>query len=103
MAKLAVIAKLVAKEGRGDDMAKALGTMIEAVENEPGTEVYVMHRSAQEPDSIWFYELYTDADASKAHSASDAMKQMFTDLADIIGGRPELTILEPVAGKGLPL
>jgi quinol monooxygenase YgiN len=103
MAKMAVVAKLVAKEGMGDDMAKALGKMVEAVENEPGTEVYVMHRSAQEPDAIWFYELYTDAAANGAHSSSDAMKQMITDLADLIGGRPEITLLEPVAGKGIRL
>lgn len=103
MAKMAVMAKLVAKEGRGDDMAKALGKMIDAVQSEPGTEVYVMHRSAQEPDAVWFYELYADVDANAAHSSSDAMKEMFTDLADIIGGRPEITVLEPVAGKGVPL
>ncbi|MDQ1402721.1 MAG: hypothetical protein QOG03_1037 [Actinomycetota bacterium] len=103
MAKMAVVAKLVAKEGRGDDLAKAMAPMMEAVESEGGTEVYVMHRSAQEPDAVWFYELYTDADANAAHSASDTMKLMFTALADIIGGRPEITVLEPVGGKGLPL
>jgi quinol monooxygenase YgiN len=103
MPKMAVVAKLVAKPGMGDDLAKAMGKLIDAVEDEPGTEVYVMHRSAQDPDAVWFYELYTDAAANGVHSGSETMKQMFTDLADIIGGRPEITLLEPVAGKGIPL
>ena len=44
------------------------------VETEPGTEVYVLNRSAADPDSFFFFELYVDGDALTAHGGSDAMK-----------------------------
>lgn len=57
--------------------------------------------STKEPDVVWFYELYSDQDALKAHGTSDAMKAT-ASLAEFMAGRPELQFLEPVVGKGLP-
>ena len=50
---------------------------------------------------MYFYELYTDQDALTAHGTSDRFKEIGKGLRDLAGGRPELTILTPVIGKGL--
>ena len=50
---------------------------------------------------MYFYELYTDQDALTAHGTSDRFKEIGAGLRDLAGGRPELTILTPVSGKGL--
>ena len=51
---------------------------------------------------LWFYELYADQDALQAHSTSAAMKALGPVLAPLMGGRPEMTFLKPLGGKGLP-
>jgi autoinducer 2-degrading protein len=43
------------------------------VDKEPGTLLYVLHRSKDDPDLFWVSELYANEDASADHSTSDAM------------------------------
>jgi quinol monooxygenase YgiN len=101
MARVAVIAKMTAKEGKRDELVEGLRKLVAATESEPGTLLYSLNLSIKEPDVVWFYELYTDQDALQAHGSGDAVKAT-ASLAEFMAGRPELQFLEPVAGKGLP-
>jgi quinol monooxygenase YgiN len=101
MSKVALIAKIPAAPGKRDDLAKALETMLEAVEQEDGCLRYILHEDAQDPDLLWFYELYTDQAAVDAHSSSDAMKGLGQHIGPFLGGAPVITVLRPVGGKGL--
>jgi quinol monooxygenase YgiN len=71
------------------------------VEKEPGTLAYILHEDAKEEDVLWFYEVYSDQDAFKAHGSAEWMKALGPKLAPLMGGRPELIFLNPVGGKGL--
>ena len=72
MPKVAVLAKMTAKEGQGPVLLEALSGMIEAVGGEAGTEIYALHSDAASADVVWFYELYSDKDALGIHSGSEA-------------------------------
>jgi quinol monooxygenase YgiN len=74
MGKIALFGTMTAHEGKGDELAAAFAGLFEQVEREPGTEVYVLHRSQDDPNVFFFYELFTDADALEAHRDSDAMR-----------------------------
>jgi quinol monooxygenase YgiN len=79
-----IIARIKIKEGKEDDALAALKTMAEGVEaNEPGTLAYVIHKSMDDPSEIVFFEMYTDDEASKAHSTGDSMKAFQAGFADI--------------------
>lgn len=102
MSKVCVIAKITANEGMRSDMVVAMGSMIDHVEaNEPGTIRYILMEDAGDENVVWFYEEYADGDALGAHSTSDAMKALGGALRDFAAGRPEITVLNPVRGKGL--
>jgi quinol monooxygenase YgiN len=101
MTRVAVIARMTAKEGRRAELVEGLKKLVAATESEPGTLVYAMNVSSKEPDVVWFYELYSDQDALRAHGSSDAVKAT-ASLAEFMAGRPELHVLELVADKGLP-
>ena len=101
MSKVAVIAKLVAQAGKRDDLENALKTALDTASGEAGTLVYALHRDNKESDILWFYELYTDEDALKAHSSSDAFKALGPAIGAFLAGRPELHMLSPVGGKGI--
>ncbi|MDZ7734108.1 MAG: antibiotic biosynthesis monooxygenase [Acidimicrobiia bacterium] len=68
MSKTTVIVKLTAAEGKRDEVAEALGRMFPQVESEDGTELYVLHEDAGDPNVLWMYGFYTDGDALQAHS-----------------------------------
>ncbi|HET6793924.1 MAG TPA: putative quinol monooxygenase [Acidimicrobiales bacterium] len=99
--KVAVVAKLVAKPGRRGDLVAAMRELATAAASEEGTEVYAIHEGAGDDDSVWVYELYRDQAGLSAHSASDTMKSIGGRLGDILAGRAEITLLRPVAAKGV--
>jgi quinol monooxygenase YgiN len=100
-AKVAVVAKLLVQPGKLDEAVAVLGRLIDAANGEAGTEMYVLHTAKDDPEAVWFYELYTDDEALGAHSTSPAMSAVFGDLGPLLGGPPELHVLSPVSGKGL--
>ena len=103
MSKLAVLAKLTCKEGSRDAAVEILTAQVAAVADESGTEIYALHVDNKDANTIWFYEMYVDADALAFHGQTEAMKALGPKLAPHMAGRPELTMLSPVAAKGLSL
>jgi len=96
-----LLAKFTAKEGKGDELIAAFQPLLQQVENEPGTLLYLMNRSKEDPDLFWFSELYTDDDAFAAHGASDAMAKAMPTLGPLIA-ESELILGQPVLVSGLP-
>jgi quinol monooxygenase YgiN len=101
MSQVAVIAKIPAAPGQRDQLIAALQAALQTAQSEEGTLQYILHEDSKDPDLVWFYELYRDQDALTAHGSSDGMKAMGPSIAPFVGGRPEMTFLKPVAGKGL--
>src|SRR5215216_5373416 len=101
MSKVALLAKITAKEGQRDALATEFRAAFEHVAAEQGTLTYILHEDANEADILWFYELYTDQDALAAHGSSEWMKQLGPKLGPLMAGRAELIFLNPIGGKGL--
>ena len=102
MSKVVVIAKITALEGKRDELAAAMGPMIDHVEaNEPDTLAYILNEDSADENVLWMYEEYTSQEALAAHGQSEAMKELGMALRPLAGGRPEITVLNPVRGKGL--
>jgi quinol monooxygenase YgiN len=101
MPKVALLSRVKAKEGKGEELIAAFQPVFELVNKEPGTLVYVLHRSRDDPDLFWVTELYADDDAFAAHGKSDAMAAATPTLAEFVADA-ELIIGEPVSAKGVP-
>ncbi len=101
MAKTSMIAKLTLKPGRRDDLVAAFKPMFEAVNNEAGTEVYVLSLDEADDNVAWVYELYSDSEAMAAHSGSEAMAALFGAVGDLVAGAPEFNSVTPVLAKGV--
>jgi quinol monooxygenase YgiN len=102
MPKTAMIAKLTAADGKREDLIAVLEKIFPHVENEPGTEAYILHEDAGDANVVWFYEVYTDGDALKAHGSSDGMKEMMGGLGGgLLGAAPEMHMLTPRRAKGV--
>ena len=100
MSKVSMLARLVAQDGKGDELVAAFEDLFRQVEAEPGTELYVLNRSSSEPDVFWFYELYADGDALAAHAGSEAMQKAATVFGPLLA-QSELVMGAPVRAKGI--
>lgn len=103
MSKITLIAKLVAADGKADELADALGQLCAAAEEEAGLEIYSAHRAHDDEGAFYFFEMYADGDALAVHGKGDAMKAAMGALGELLAGRPEVTMMTPVAAKGLAI
>lgn len=97
----AIIAKVTSRPGERDAVTEILKRIVAGTEHEPGTLTYLLHHDVNDDDVVWFYEQYDSDDSFKAHGASDTMVATGPELAPLLAGRPELTFLCLVTGKGL--
>lgn len=84
MTRIAQFAKFTAKPGRGGVVVAALETALAGARPEVGTEVYAIHVAADDPDVVWMYDLYSDAEAQAAHSSSAATAQLPASLTELL-------------------
>jgi quinol monooxygenase YgiN len=101
MPKVALFSRVKAKDGKADELIAAFRPVFEQVEKEPGTLLYVLHRSQDDPGLFWVSEIYADDAAFAAHRDSDAMAAVTPAMGELIA-EAELLIGEPLSAKGLP-
>ena len=66
-----VTAKWTAKEGEEGTVLDAIRHLIPASRNEPGNLFYQPTRDPEDPRVFFFFEIYEDEEAYKAHGASE--------------------------------
>lgn len=70
-----VTAKWTAREGEEEQVREAIRRMIEPSRAEPGCLFYQPNRDPENPRSFFFYELYADEDAYRAHGESEHFQE----------------------------
>ncbi len=99
MPKIMATTRLVAHEGRFDELLAAVDEMVAAARKEPGTEAYLVGRALDAPDALVLFELFTDRAALRAHLDAGAR---VTALLKPLVARTEVALGELVSGKGIP-
>ena len=70
MSRPAYITKIVAKPGQREALKKLNESVCIESKKEPGTLVYVMSQSSENPDEFWYFDCYADQKAFELHCAS---------------------------------
>lgn len=101
MSRIALTATLTAADGEHAELESALRDLVEAADEEDGLEVYSIFRTVEEPARYQVVEIYRDQAALDAHGRGDRMRAAMSAVGGLLGGRPVITMLEPIASKGL--
>ena len=80
MTRIAFVTRIVAKHGKRDELRALNESVCAESRKEPGTLVYVMSQSAENPDEFWYFDVYADKAAFDAHCASGAYKNMLANV-----------------------
>ena len=70
-----VTAKWTAREGEEERVLAAIRRLIEPSRAEPGCRLYQPNRSLEDPRVFFFYEIYDDENAYRAHGESGHFKE----------------------------
>jgi len=100
VSQVAIVARVTVKDGKAEQYIAAFAPLLEEARKEPGTLLYAVHRSKDDPHVFWTTEIYADDAAFAAHGASEvhaAAAPMFTKLI----ARSDVIIGETLMAKGL--
>jgi quinol monooxygenase YgiN len=97
---VAIVARVTVRDGKADAYLAAFAPLLEQAEKEPGTLLYAVHRSKDDPNVFWTTEVYADDDAFAAHSASDVHAAAAPVFGDLIAAA-DVMVGETVMAKGL--
>jgi quinol monooxygenase YgiN len=93
--------RMVANPGDGPALAATLLRVAEGLRGAPGCEMYVINASADEPDTVWVTEVWSDAEASDRALSGELGQAGIGDVLALLDGPPELVDLLPLGGAGL--
>jgi quinol monooxygenase YgiN/mannose-6-phosphate isomerase-like protein (cupin superfamily) len=97
MSKVGRYAKATARPGQADALAERLLEVAEALRTVPGCELYVINRSAEEPDVVWVTELWSSqAELDAALEATD--EAQIREVLELTDGSFERIDLTPLGG-----
>ena len=91
-----MLVRLTASEGMRPALLDALHRYSDGLEEEPGTEVLVVHVDPDDANIVWLYEIFRDDDAQNDHRAAEGFAQLMTELPDVLGAPPAILRLDPL-------
>lgn len=74
-----VVARFVAQDGSGDEVAALLAEMTPFANAEPGCHKYIVNRSVDDRNVFLLYEQYTDEAAFGAHRENPDFQRIILD------------------------
>ncbi len=93
--------RIVAQPGHGDELAAILLEAAAGLEANPDCLLYVVSRSADDPDSVWVTEAWTDRAAHAASLEAAGAGELIARARPIIASFADRAELRPEGGKGL--
>jgi quinol monooxygenase YgiN len=101
MTRYGLHGQFLAQPGKGDALAAILLEAARGLKANADCELYVIHRSAEEPDSVWVTEVWKSRDAHAASLDDPGAKELIQQARPLIAGVGERRELLPVGGKGI--
>ena len=73
MSHIAIVARITVKDGKANEYVAAFAPLLEQAVKEPGTLLYAVHRSKDDPRVFWTTEVYADTMLSRPTAGATCM------------------------------
>lgn len=101
MSKVTYFVRMVALEGRAEEVRETLLTNPAIAGEEPGRVVFALHRSRDDPNEFWIYETWESEELANAHEGSGPFLKYRETLRPLVdGGSVVWSNTQPFAVKG---
>ena len=90
MAERVMIATIVTHPGKRDELKAVFAEMFPVAAGEPGTLLYTLIEGDQ-PDTLYFYEHYTDQAAMDAHMSGATLSALRAKMGALIASGDAVT------------
>jgi quinol monooxygenase YgiN len=73
-----------------------LNRYVDDLDEEPGTEAFMVCIDPDDGDVVWLYEWFRDEQALEAHRSAPLFSRLMSELPDLIGENPGIMRLDPL-------
>jgi len=101
MNKFGLFGKFSVKEGERDTLVDILLDASDSMKNLDECELYHVHISEDEPNSVFVYEVWSDENAHQASLTLESTQDLIKRAKPIITGMERISTLKTKGGKGL--
>ena len=91
-----LLVRLTCQEGMRPAMLDILNTYADGLEEEPGTEMFVVSLDPDDPKIVWLYEIFKDESAEEEHRGSRGFARMMSTMPEFLDGPPAVLRMEPL-------
>ena len=91
-----LLVRLTCQEGMRAAMLDMLNTYADGLDEEPGTEMFVVSLDPDDENIVWLYEIFKDVDAENAHRSSAGFARMMSTMPELLSGQPAILRMEPL-------
>jgi quinol monooxygenase YgiN len=74
----------------------ALNRYIDDLDQEPGTEAFLVCVDPADSDVVWLYEWFRDEQALEAHRSAPLFGRLMTELPGLVGESPGIMRIDPL-------
>jgi len=74
----------------------SLNRYIDDLDQEPGTEAFLVCVDPDDADVVWLYEWFTDEAALEQHRSAPLFHRLMTELPGIVGENPGIMRIDPL-------
>jgi quinol monooxygenase YgiN/mannose-6-phosphate isomerase-like protein (cupin superfamily) len=101
MTAVARYAKMTAKAGQGEELERKMLEVAHSLQEVPGCELYVINRSATEPDAVWVTEQWQNQQALDASLENAGAAEQIQHVRGLVreDGFERIDV-EPIGGVG---
>ncbi|MFX3673587.1 MAG: putative quinol monooxygenase [Paenisporosarcina sp.] len=101
MNKFGLFGKFLVKEGERETMVDILLEAADSMKNLDECEVYLVHVSEEEPNSVFVYEVWSNENAHQASLTLESTQTLIKRAKPIITGMERIGTLKTRGGKGM--
>jgi quinol monooxygenase YgiN len=94
--RVGLFIRLQGRQGSRPAVLDALHTYVDRLDEEPGTEGFVVGLDPGEPDVVWLYEWFRDEGALEAHRQAPAFGELLASMPDLVDAPAGMLRVDPL-------
>jgi quinol monooxygenase YgiN len=91
-----MLVRITCQPGMRPAMLEILNSYADGLQEEPGTEIFVVSLDPDDESIVWLYEMFKDDEAQNAHRASTGFADMMASMPELMNGPPAVLQMEPL-------
>jgi quinol monooxygenase YgiN len=94
--RLGMVVRLVSQPGARLALLDAVNRYADNLEQEPGTEAFVVSLDPEDQDVAWLVEWFTSSEAFEDHRKADAFADLMNELPNLLSQPPAILRMDPL-------